>query len=373
MFIKYKPFFLHIAEIKYKFLAFVLLFPYIIGLFSFALMTYRTDDQLPEIKMTSLKMRQQLVNLSSTLKTGLYIKNFSAFDFITNNFIVNAIVWFEYNKNEIPLKIIDQFSFENSKMISKSPPYVTMRKDTMVVKYDVSFELKTNVNFRRFPLEDHRLSVVLTNSFISPDVVYFDDSINSTSLLLSDKLFTSTWLIHSTRSMCGYASLRYDQHRPEKKIQSPKAAFIINFKKSGINKILLIFVPLFAAILLALFSFLLSFNNHSGKTSLSLTAVTALLGYRFVIQQMSPSVGYFTLTDKIFIFFLFFAFCIFIFHTLLSRHYLLLTDREKLKKSEQFEVDAEYLVPRITEHINTLAYFIFVLIFIIGITLFIGV
>ncbi len=333
-----------------------------------ALSTFRTDDPIPDVKTISVKMRKQYRDFGCKIKTGIYIRNFSSFDFATNSFVVNAMIWFEFDKNEVPFKTIDNFSFENSKIIYKSQPYVTLNNDKILVKYDVIFEAKTDVNFYRFPLEDHRLSIVLTNNFISPRELYFDDSENAMSLVISDKLFTSNWKVHSMRSISGYSSLYFDQYNTHRKMQSPKAVFTINFQKVGINKILLIFVPLFAVILLALFSFLMSFNNHQGKTSLGLAAITGLLGYRFVIQNMSPSVGYFTLTDKIFLFFLFFAFLIYIFHVLMSRHYLYLVELEKLKKSDQPDIDTNVLTPRITERINTLAYFIFVLIFVLVVT-----
>lgn len=355
-------------DIKFKFFLFILLFFYVIGLFAFSLRSFRSDDAIPDVKVISVKMRKQFRDLSIKINTGIYIRNFSTFDFITNNFVVDAMVWFEFNKNEILLKTIDQFSFENSTITYKSPPYVTMHGEKMLVQYDVIVDVKTDVNFYRFPLEDHRLSLVLTNRFVTPNEMYFDDSNDALSFKVSDRLFTSNWRIHNLHGASGYASLYFDQHNPHRKMQSPKAIFTIDFQKSGINKILLIFVPLFAAAFIALFTFLMSFNSFQGKTTLGVTAVTALLGYRFVIQQMSPSVGYFTLTDKLFIFFLIFSFFIFVFQIILLRHYMFIMERERIKKMEQAEPDREFLTPRITERINTAVYFIAIAIFAIVVT-----
>lgn len=292
------------------------------------------------------------------------VRNFPTLDFVANNFTVDAMIWFEFEKNEVSLKTIDQFSFENSKPFYKSPPYVSVHGDKILVKYDVIFDVKTNLNFYRYPLEDHSLSIVLTNNFIDSNEMYFDDSADAMSLIfIADTLFISNWLVHSSQCVSGYKSLRFDQYDPKKKLRNPKTIFTINFQKSGINRILLILLPLFMAIFLALFSFLMSFNNYQGKPTMGITAITALLGYRFVIQQMSPTVGYFTLTDKIFIFCLLFAFAIFIFQTLLVRHYMALMEREKLKRSEQPETDTQFLTPRITEHINAFAYYSSVIIF----------
>ncbi|MFA6263081.1 MAG: hypothetical protein WCW33_03825 [Candidatus Babeliales bacterium] len=357
-----------LLEVKVKFLVFVLLFFYVIGLFVVALSTFRSDDPIPDVKMISFEMRKQFRDLASRVKVGLYVRNFSTFNFITNSFVVNAMIWFEFNQNEIMLNTINQFSFENSKILHKSDPYVTLNNGKMLVQYDVMFETKTDINFYRFPLEDHRLSIVLTNNFISPNEMYFDDSFGALSFIVSDRLFTSDWDVHALRSVSGYTALSFDKYAPQREMLSPKAVFTIDFQKAGVNKILLIFVPLFAAILLALFSFLMSFNNHNGKATVGLTAITALLGYRFVIQQMSPPVGYFTLTDKIFTFFLLFAFLIYIFHVLLSRHYFFLEEHEKIKRSDQPETDLDYLPPRITERINAAAYYVFVSVFVFVVT-----
>jgi hypothetical protein len=322
---------------------------------------------MPAVKVINLNMLKQFRELSSKIRAGLHIRNFSRFDFITNHFVVNALVWFEFNQGEIPLKTIDLFSFENSKMIFKSTPFVTLHDDKMLVKYDVIFEIKTDVNFERFPLEDHRLSIVLANNFVTPNELYFDDTSSALSFSIAKNLFTSNWKPITTRCLPGYSSLHYDQFEPDKSMLSPKAIFSIDFAKNGISKILIIFIPLFAAIFLALFSFLMSFNNYAGKTNLCITAITALLGYRFVIQQMSPAVGYFTLTDKIFIFCLLFSFFIFVFQSLLIRHYMFLM--AKRETSVLPETDRDFLMPKITERINGITYYLAIVICAIAVTI----
>ena len=203
-------FFVNIFEVRFKFLIFVLLFFYIIGVFYVALSTFRTDDPMPDVKVVTIKMHKRFNELLSTIRIGLHIRNFSHFDFTTNNFTVNALVWFEFNKNEIQLKTIDQFSFENSKIIFKTQPYIMLHGNKMTIKYDVIFEVKTDVNFYRFPLEDHRLSIVLANNFVTPDEMYFDNNENGLSFNIAENLFTSNWKNHATRSVAGYSSLPYD-------------------------------------------------------------------------------------------------------------------------------------------------------------------
>jgi len=364
---KIKPFF-NIFDLRFRIALFIFSFLYVCLLFFLALREFRTNDPIPNIREISFNMRKNYRDLSTQVSTGLYIKNFSVFDFITNNFVVDAVVWFEYNKNEIMQKTIDKFSFDNGKILHKSPPHVSIHGDKILVTYNVIFEAKTDLDFHRFPLEDHRLSLVLTNNTIAPSEMFFDYHPGTISLKVSDKLFTSNWLVHSLATVSGYTAIHLDEHNKHQVLRSPKAVFTINFEKAGVNKILIIFVPLFAAIFLALLTFLLSFNSTSAKTTLSVTAVTALLGYRFVIQQLSPPVGYFTTTDKIFIFFIGLSFFIMLFQLLLLRQYLFIIDREKIKKTEQPETDTDIYPPRITEHVNSLVYFGTMLLFIIVLT-----
>lgn len=360
--------FFNFFNLKAKIALFILVIFYVIGLFYMSLRTFRTDDPIPKIRTVSVKMRKAFRDLTTKVRTGLFIKNFPTFDVPNNHFVVDAVLWFECNKNELMLKTLDEFSFDNSEILYKSPPSISFRHDKMLVIYDIILEVATDLDFRRFPLEDHRVSLVLTNTAVTPNEMYFDDDINGISLRISDRLFTTNWLVHSLKKQPGYTTVHIDAHHPQKVIRTPKVVFTINFQKAGINKILIIFVPLFLTILLALLTFLLSFNSTAAKTTLSVTAVTALLGYRFVIQQLSPRVGYFTITDQLFIFFIGLSFLIMLFQMLLLRQYMLLSDREKISKADQPENDTFYYSPRITERINTLAYFCALLIFIIFVT-----
>lgn len=91
----------------------------------------------------------------------------------------------------------------------------------------------------------------------------------------------------------------------------------------------------------------MNLSNIVGKFSLAVTAVTALLGYRFVIEQMMPQVGYLTVTDMIYILLLLISLACFIFQLLMTRLYMINSENmknsteEKRKKLEQKFVTLE--------------------------------
>lgn len=343
---------------KFKYSLLTIMLIYLVGLVQYVVMHFRTDDPIPQVTTIDAIMRRQFRYFSAKVRAGLYIKNFSVFDFEKNDFMIDGMVWFEFNKNEVMLKTIEKFSFENSKIVYKSPPNVKINDDRILVTYDVIFSVKTDVSFYRFPLEDHRLSIVLTNDFVSPSEMYFDDEVDSLSFTISDRLFTSNWQVHSLNILSGYSALHYDVHRKERKINTPKVVFTINFRKFGLKKIMVIFVPIFAAIFFSLFSFLSHYANLYARYGLTVTPITALLGYRFVIENISPSVGYFTVSDKLYVFFILFAFLTFVFQLWFSRRFA-----EKGSTAQETAAIGVY-----AEKISSIAYFISLIIFVVAVT-----
>ena len=96
----------------------------------------------------------------------------------------------------------------------------------------------------------------------------------------------------------------------------------------------IIFIPLLTAIFFSLLSFALAVSNLIGRFSITITAVTALLGYRFVIERMMPSVSYFTTTDMVYTILLLFALLCFVFQLVFTREYSFLKRESSSKQSE---------------------------------------
>jgi len=112
----------------------------------------------------------------------------------------------------------------------------------------------------------------------------------------------------------GYTESRLDMYDSSKIISHPKTVFSIDFRRSGIRNSLLILLPLFLIFFLSLFS--LAFDPEKQITtimSLSTVGVTSLLAYRFVIENMTPKVGYFVFSDQIFILLLAATLLVFVF------------------------------------------------------------
>ena len=304
-------------KIKFKVSIVLLMMLSIFGVFSFSLLHFSTTDPFPDFEIITEERQKEFGAFTVKVETGMFLKNFSEFNVAENKFIADAIIWFEFNSDEITLDTIGKFSFDNGTIIKKSPPDIRISDNKTRAKYDVRISFKSDLEYFKFPLEDHRVSLILTNNFVTPQEMFFD--VDNSRFNYDSSIFIPNWSIRDVNTDTGFANPQLDVAQKDKSVSYPQASFVLNIQKNGIRKVLVIFLPLFLLVLLSVFSFLMSLSNTTGRFALASSALSGLLGYRFVIENMLPRVGYFTVTDTIYMFLLSIAFSIFVFQLLFTR------------------------------------------------------
>lgn len=355
--------FLNLNNPKVKLGIIVMVIVYIMGLIRFSLLYFNTTDHVPQIQPINTEIIKKLGVFATKVNVGLFIKQFPSFDITKNNFVIDAVVWFEFNPSKIMLDTIEKFSFDQGNIRYRTPPEIKKSsEDRVLVKYNVLVELKTDLQFHKFPFEDHRLAVVISNNFVAPEEMYY--VVEASSFQMLPNIFPANWKIVDTQVDAGFLNLPLDKQDESKKAANPKALFVINFAKASIKDFLIIFIPLFSAACFSLLSFAMNITNPIGRFTLAISAVTALLGYRFVIEQIMPKVGYFTSTDAIYLFLLIFAFMCFIFQLMFTRHERFKSGKHTSHGTEKIEGDD----PAIFERLNSVVFLIMALVLAIGIS-----
>lgn len=327
-----------ISKVRVKFFVILLSIIYLSGLAYYVATRFGTDDPIPHIDIDMEQIKQARF-FTVRVKTGLFIKNIPVFEEIKNIFRIDAIIWFEFNPSEIMLETVEKFSFDNGKILYRSPPNIKVKGDKIFVKYDIMFEVKTDLRFYRFPFDDHRLSIILSNDLVTPDEMVF--VVERPSFQIANNIFVSNWEIYDFNVHFGYTFVMLDQVT-KTQIVTPKALFMINFIKASMRGIFIVFLPIFAACFLALFSFLLALSDTRPRFALATSGLTALLGYRFVIERMMPVVGYFTTTDEVYLFLLLFIFSIFVFQLLFARWFSAAQDEVGSSKKNKDAIFLSY-------------------------------
>jgi len=291
---------------------------YVIGVIKFSLLYFNSTDQIPKIQPINTNVIKSLGAFTAQVKIGFMLKQFPSFDITHNQFTIDSVIWFEFKSDEIMLETIERFSIDQGVIKYRSPADIKIIGNKILAKYNVLFDLKTDLQFHKFPFEDHRLTIAISNTFVTPEEMYY--VVDNTSFQLQPNIFPANWKVIDTNVDAGYLDLNLDKQDASKQTANPKALFIINFAKASTKQLMIIFIPLFSAACFSLLSFAMNISNPVGRFTLAISGVTALLGYRFVIEQVMPKVGYFTTTDEIYLFLLVFSFICFLFQLMFTRH-----------------------------------------------------
>jgi hypothetical protein len=330
-------------------------------IFKKALTTFTPEDPLVELKIVDVAKQKELGTFATKVSVGMFLKSMPVFDIIRNNFTADLILWFEYDPSKIMQETISQFSFDNGDIIKKSQPDIKINAEgKLLVKFDVRVSFKSNMSYQRFPLDDHRISLVLSNNFATPAELYF--VLETTDFRYEPSLFIADWTIKDTSTDAGYLELNIDSTQT---IANPKARFTINLSKKGFKDAFVIFLPLYLATFVAIFSFLIGLLNVQTRSIIAASAIPALLGYRFVLQNLMPIIAYFTTTDYIYMLLLLTAFFIFAFQNLLIKKTEQLLGKTNVDTDEQKAASRLFL-----ENISNIVFF-FIVIFLISCTTYI--
>lgn len=246
------------------------------------------------------------------VKVGFHIRNFPSFDFVANNFIIDGIVWFEYDPSLIALETISKFSFDKGELIYKSEPNTKMTGDKFFARFDIRLRFRIDLNYRLFPFDNHRMSIVLVNRFVPPSELVFISKPSFFSI--SPDIDFQGWKKQHKSVITGYSESALEEDDQTKNILNPEVIFSLDFNRLGIRYISLIIFPLCIIFFFGLLSFAFDpKDNVNLIIALATGAITSLLSYRFVIESLTPRVGYFVFSDYIYLALLGFSVLEFIF------------------------------------------------------------
>jgi hypothetical protein len=233
-----------------------------------------------------------------TIKTGLSITDFLKFDAIKNEYQVNAIIWFTFDPQQAPLDLIEKFSFTKGELVRKSDPVITKNADgTTSALYYIRVQFTTIPNYKRFPLDDHYLFLNVTNTALGSRNAVFEMA--NDGFTLAENIYVPGWQLVEHSARAGFATV---MDAPGSTIMHPKASFAIGLSKQDYRQLLLIILPLLLIFYFGIFAF--SIKDTVLAITLVLASVSGLMAYSFVMQTLSPQVGYLMLSDYMFLLFL---------------------------------------------------------------------
>lgn len=276
-------------------------------LMTFAFMTvalipltrFDARERLPELNPFVPSSSSQFGEGTQLVKTQFFADAFPTFDVTANNFVVTGYLWFEFDPNIIPLKSLAQFSVEGGTINDRIEVENVIVGNLLRVKYKIKATFSTNLDHHRFPLADHRIYFILTNDVLSSRELILQSL--PSDFAVSQRIEPEGWKLEGT-------SVAYGE------VQSaPRVIYTFEFKKPGFREALTIIIPLFLIYLLGIVALMIrSAKDSSTALSLSVGGISGILAYRFVVEAISPKVGYLLLSDELTLLFFVATFTVFL-------------------------------------------------------------
>ncbi|MBU1007556.1 hypothetical protein KKA53_00555 [Candidatus Dependentiae bacterium] len=281
--------------------------------------SFMTDDEYPELSSLT---PQEVVDLGGSptfVDVGLYIRDVSKFDLVDGEIVVDATVWFLFDPSLISIERLGKFTFHRATVISKSEPYVRIEKGKLLARYDMRFLLSLKLNYKKFPLDDHKINFTLTNHLLSPSEIIFQSSRGN--LILNPEIVIHGWEDIDSTVKIGYLLDEMDPYEKTRTIYHPRVVFSLDFARVGFRSIMVIVLPLLLVFMIVLFSWTFDpFGRFAtGIMSMSIMSITAVIAHHFVMERLSPKTGYLMISNYLFLLILSFCCIVFLVNVLGKR------------------------------------------------------
>jgi|GEM_PF-689611 hypothetical protein len=275
---------------------------------AFLLIYFTVPQSIPAedlflIKSLTPKKMSEYGNVPIRVRTGLSIYKWREFDMVANNFVFEGTIWFEFDPARISLDAISSFDFEKGDILHISPPLSKLENGKVFATYSIVVKFKTELDYRLFPLDDHMLTLVLVNKKVSPGDMIFD--IDNQSFNIDKKTVSYGFLQSYQLATPGYITEVIDTRDSIDDIDHPAIQFSILYRRWNLKYGLVILLPMLVFIIVMLTAFSYDPNKYFSSIMVANGAsLSGLIAFRFVIENMSPKVGYFMLSDYFYLVFL---------------------------------------------------------------------
>lgn len=256
---------------------------------------FRATDKAFEYEQVTPKVLKELGGFPERITVGLNIDQFQKFDVTKDNFEFSGTLWFAMGTDALSLKTLQNFRFDRGTILFLSDPNTSINRDRIIVRYLVRVAFNGGLNYQDFPLDDHIVTLILSHPFLEPEQVLFETS--TANFVITPDLKPYGWNIGTKSARTGFTSAQLSEQEADLIFSRPIAQFSIEIERYGIRFLLAILLPIILIFCVMCFSLA---AEPAQSISISSGGITAIIAYRFVIEQLSPQSGDLMVSDNFF-------------------------------------------------------------------------
>lgn len=244
-----------------------------------------------------------------TVKVGIYITSIHDIDFKQKEYSVTFWLWLKYKNKDFDFA--NNLEVPMAKTVNKTFFTVDSSDGRIFMTMKLQCVMKDNWRIRNFPFDQQKLRLSIENSqFDSRYLIFVADTVGKHY----DPRFTlSGWAIDSCVIQTGikaYETAFGDESLPKPHTEYSNFRVRLAVSRDAGGLFWKMFLGMFIAFLIAYVCFYIHADGMDSRFGLSVGALFAVIGNKYIIDSSLPESSSFTLVDLLHGITLFFIFCV---------------------------------------------------------------
>lgn len=244
-----------------------------------------------------------------TVKVGIYITSIHDIDFKQKEYAITFWLWLKYKNKDFDF--MQNLEVPQAKSVSRSFASVDSSNNQVYLLMKMQCVMKDSWRIRNFPFDKQKLRLSIENSqFDSKTLVFVPDTVGRNY----DPRFTlSGWTINNCVISVGIK--KYETTFGDPTLTVPHSEYssykvVLNISRDAGGLFWKMFLGMYIAFLIAYICFYIDPDEMGSRFGLSVGALFAVIGNKYIIDSSLPETTSFTLVDTLHGLTLFFIFAI---------------------------------------------------------------
>jgi len=270
-----------------------------------------------------------------TVTTGIYITSIHDIDFKQKEFTINCWLWLKY-KNKA-FNFAENLEVPNAKTVNKSFTTIDSSNGRIYMMMKLQCVMKDAWKISHFPFDRQKLRFFIENSqFSSEALVFKPDTLGKH---FDPRYVLNGWSIDSCilqTSLKKYETAFGDDSQPKPQVTYSQFRIALGITRNAGSLFWKMFLGMYIAFLIAYTCFYIHSDGIDSRFGLSVGALFAAIGNKYIIDSALPESTSFTLVDTLHGLTLFFIFCV----VACTAYSLRLVKNNKQAKAAKFDMVA---------------------------------
>lgn len=276
--------------------------------------------------------------VSDTVKVGIYITSIHDIDFKQKEYAVTFWLWLKYKNKDFDF--MQNLEVPQAKTVTRSFATIDTSDNEVYLLMKMQCIMKDTWRIRNFPFDKQKLRLSIENSqFDSKSLIFVADTVGKNY----DPRFTLRgWQINNCVISIGIK--KYETTFGDPSLTVPHSEYssfkaVLNISRNAGGLFWKMFLGMYIAFLIAYICFYIHSDGMDSRFGLSVGALFAVIGNKYIIDSSLPETTSFTLVDTLHGITLFFIFAI----IAATTYSLKLVKQNKEKKAQKFDMMAAQL------------------------------